>query len=71
MIVCVCHRVSSSKIQAYLDEGLSVEEISARTGLGTGCGQCVSYTAAMAAEHTAYRAAARPADTGVRLYVPE
>ena len=39
--VCNCHRVPESTIGRAIDEGCrTVEELSARTGAGTGCGSC-------------------------------
>ena len=41
MIVCVCKRVSDRKIRELRSEGVcSLEDLQARTGLGTQCGQC-------------------------------
>ncbi|HZZ84697.1 MAG TPA: (2Fe-2S)-binding protein [Anaeromyxobacteraceae bacterium] len=40
MIVCVCRAVSDRQILALAGQGLSSEEVMARTGAGTCCGSC-------------------------------
>jgi bacterioferritin-associated ferredoxin len=42
MIVCICHNVNSSTIQAAIEDGAeSVEEIREQTKAASGCGKCL------------------------------
>lgn len=40
MIVCVCRAVSDRKILELAGQGLSAEQVMARTGAGNCCGTC-------------------------------
>ncbi len=40
MIVCVCRAVSDRKILELAGQGLSPEQVMARTGAGSCCGTC-------------------------------
>lgn len=41
---CVCHDVTFKRlVEMARDEGLTLEQLSERTGCGTGCGTCVPY----------------------------
>lgn len=40
MIVCVCRAVSDRQILDLASQGLSPEQVMARTGAGTCCGTC-------------------------------
>jgi bacterioferritin-associated ferredoxin len=43
MYVCVCKAVSDKRIQSLAEQGVvRLQDLSARTGLGTCCGKCVS-----------------------------
>ncbi len=42
MIICVCNNVSESDIDAAVANGAqSINQLSQKTGLGTGCGGCL------------------------------
>ncbi|MEZ5738275.1 MAG: (2Fe-2S)-binding protein [Burkholderiaceae bacterium] len=42
MIICVCHAVSDSEINAWKDlGGRSIAELQTELGVGTWCGTCV------------------------------
>jgi len=46
MIVCVCRRISDSKLQQAVADGyLLLPDLMRATGAGTDCGGCVSYLA--------------------------
>ncbi len=66
MIVCVCKRISERKIRELTHEGVcSLEELQARTGLGTQCGQCLQSACEVLLESTV-----QPAQAPVRLHLP-
>lgn len=44
---CVCRRVTFAELKAMSSPGTTVEELSQRTGCGTGCGMCRPYVALM------------------------
>ena len=43
MIVCICKNINSSQFMDCLKLGMTVDDISAKMGLGTGCGQCLEH----------------------------
>lgn len=56
MIVCMCHQVNSQQIREALEKGATnLDDLSAQTGLGTGCGLCVDYTEHMIEQAVAPR----------------
>ena len=57
MYVCLCHGVTDKQIRQAADEGVrEVHALTMRTGLGSGCGSCVSLAAELLAEHAAAQA---------------
>lgn len=52
MIICVCKNVNSRQLQECLQKGMSLDDISAEMGLGTGCGRCLEYACSMVEKET-------------------
>lgn len=43
MYVCLCHAVTENDVRRAAEAGVrTVSELTMRTGLGSGCGSCVS-----------------------------
>ena len=54
MYVCLCHGVTDRDIRQAADEGVrEVHALTMRTGLGSGCGSCVSLAAQVLGEASA------------------
>lgn len=63
---CVCHDVPFERVRGLRDQGLSLEQIVARTGCTTGCGMCAPYVRlVMRTGRT--RFAVLPADEAARI----
>lgn len=52
MVVCICKNVNSRQLRECLQQGMSIEDISAEMGLGTGCGRCLEYAVNLAEKET-------------------
>ena len=51
MFVCICKGVTERQIRAAIDEGAaSVQDLSARLGVATGCGCCADFAADLLSE---------------------
>lgn len=45
---CICHNVTFSELKKLADSGMrDIDELSKRTGCGTGCGMCIPYIRVM------------------------
>ena len=56
MYVCICHGVTETQVRRAAEDGCrEVHELSMRSGLGSGCGSCVSFAAELLAEHAPAR----------------
>lgn len=52
MFVCLCHGVTDKQIRQAAEDGVrEVQELTLRTGLGSGCGSCLPLAAQLLAEH--------------------
>ncbi len=52
MYVCICHGVTESQVRRAAEDGCrEVHELTMRSGLGSGCGSCLSFAAELLAEH--------------------
>ena len=57
MYICVCHGITDHAIRRAADDGcVDLHELTMRTGLGSGCGSCLSLAADLLAESAATRA---------------
>lgn len=65
MYVCVCRAVKSRALEAAIDQGAtSITALQKRLAVGTGCGQCLSFTEEILREKLTAN------DTGTRNVVP-
>lgn len=62
MLVCLCRRVTSSRLRQVIADGArSVDDVAHRCEAGTDCGSCVEDIEAMLQDAPAARPAARAA----------